>query len=157
MWTEEEVAEFKGHIGELTAELKVLRQEAKSNSTEYARNKGTLANMRGKFTELREARDLLKAARAENDDLKAALAEARANPLPGFKVPLFDIRRDSSKRGAPFHPYFESTMAPAMLNTGATPEPINEIIRKSQFNTHHTRPTHTHAHPPTRTLHSHFS
>ena len=46
-WTEEEVAEFEDHIGELTAELKVLKQEAKGNSTEYARNKGTVANMRG--------------------------------------------------------------------------------------------------------------
>ena len=80
-WTEEEVAEFEDHIGELTAELKVLRQEAKGNSTEYSRNKGTVANMRGKFAELREARDLLKAARAENEDLKAALAEERANSL----------------------------------------------------------------------------
>ena len=79
-WTEEEVVEFEDRIGELTAELKVLKQEAKGNSTEYARNKGTVANMRGKFTELREARDLLKAARAEIDDLKAALAEERANP-----------------------------------------------------------------------------
>ncbi len=86
-WTEEEVAEFEDHIGELTAELKVLKQEAKGNSTEYARNKGTVANVRGKFIELREARDLLKAARAENEDLKAALAEERANPLPGMEVP----------------------------------------------------------------------
>ena len=124
-WTEEEVAEFEDHIGELTAELKVLKQEAKGNSTEYARNKVTVANMRGKFTDLREERDLLKAARAEIDDLKAALAEAHANPLPGMEVPLYDIRRDSSKRGAPFDPYFEDTIAPAMLNTGSTPEQIN--------------------------------
>ena len=113
--------------------------------------------MRGKFAELREARDLLRAARAEIDDLKAALAEERANPLPGFKVPMFDIRRDSSKRGAPFGPYFENAIAPAMHNTGSTPEQINEIIRKPQFNTHHTIPTHTHTHTPTHTLHTHFS
>ena len=113
--------------------------------------------MRGKFTEVREARDLLKAARAEINDLKATLAEERANPLPGREVPLFDIRRDSSKRGAPFDPYFENTIAPAMLNTGSTPEQINEIIRKPQFNTHHTIPTHTHTHPRTHTLHTHFS
>jgi chromosome segregation ATPase len=154
-WTEEEVAEFEDHIGELTAELKVLKQEAKGNSTEYARKKGTVANMRGKFIELREARDLLKAARDENEDLKAALAEERANPLPGMKVPVYDIRRDSSKRGAPYDRHFEDTIAPAMLNTGATPEQINELIRKPQFNTHHTIPTHTDT--PTHTLHTHFS
>ena len=149
--------EKEDHIGELTGELKVLRQETKGNLTEYRRNKAAVANMRGKFTELQEARDLLKAARAEIEDLKAALAEERANPLPGREVPLFDIRRDSSKRGAPFDPYFENTIAPAMLNTGSTPEQINEIIRKPQFNTHHTIPTHTHTHPRTHTLHTHFS
>jgi hypothetical protein len=152
-WTEEEVAEMEREIGELTAELKVLRQEAKGNSTEHTRNKAAVANMRGKFTELREARDLLKAARAEIDDLKAALAEAHANPLPGREVPLYDIRRDSSKRGAPFSRYFEDTIAPAMLNTGSTPEQINEIIRKPQLNTYHTPPTHTPTHP--HTLHTH--
>ncbi len=157
-WDEDEVAEIERHIGELTSEHKAFRQEAKGNSTEYARNKGTVANMRGKFTELREARDLLKAARAENEDLKATLAEERANSLPGIEVPLFDIRRDSSKRGAPFDPYFEDTIAPAMLNTGSTLEQINEIIRKPQFNTHHTHPpTHTHTHTPTHTLHTLFS
>ncbi len=53
-------------------------------------------------------------------------------------------------------PYFENTIAPAMLNTGSTPEQINEIIRKPHFNTHHTipyPPTPTHAH----TLCTHFS
>ena len=33
---EDEVAEFERHIGELTGELKVLRHEARGNSTEYA-------------------------------------------------------------------------------------------------------------------------
>ena len=51
-WTVEEVVEFEDHIGELTAELKVLRQEAKGNSTEYTRNKAAVANRRGKFIEL---------------------------------------------------------------------------------------------------------
>ena len=80
--------------------------------------------MREKYGELQQTRDLLKAARAEIDDLKAALAEANANPLPGREVPLYDIRRDSSKRGAPYDRYFEDTIAPAMLNTGSTPEQI---------------------------------
>ena len=40
-----------------------------------------------------------------------------------------------------------------MLNTGSTPEQINEIIRKPQLNTHHTHP-HPHPHPPT---HTHFT
>ena len=74
------MTEKEDHIGELTAELKVLRQEAKGILTEYGRNKAAVANMRGKSTELQEARDLLRAARAKIEDLKAALAEAHANP-----------------------------------------------------------------------------
>ncbi len=69
--------------------------------------------------------------------------------LPGMKVLVYDIRRDSSKRGAPYDRHFEDTIAPAMLNAGATPEQINELIRKPQFNTHHTIPypsTPTHPH-----------
>jgi hypothetical protein len=63
-------------------------------------------------------------------------------------VPLFNIRRDKTKRGAPYPPSFENVIAPAMLNTGATPEQINEIIRKEtipivtqQFNFFMSAPT----------------
>ena len=145
-WTEDDAEEFKRHIGELTGELNVLKRDARCNLTEYERNKAAVANMREKYGELQQTRDLLKAARAEIDDLKAALAEANANPLPGREVPLYDIRRDSSKRGAPYDRYFEDTIAPAMLNTGSTPEQINEILRKPQLNIHHTIPTHTPTH-----------
>ena len=151
-WTEDEVEEFERHIGDLTRELNVLKRDAKSNAAEYARNKAAVANMRDKFAELQAARNQLRAARAEIEDLKAALVEERANPLPGFKVPLFDIRRDSDKRGAPYCEYWEDTIAPAMLNTGSTPEQINEIIRKppTQLSSPRPRtPTHTHPHPPT--------
>jgi len=157
-WTEEEVADMEGQIGLLTAEVNGLRHEAKVNAKEYERNKSAVANMREKYAELQELRDLQKAARAEIEDLKAALEEERANPLPGFKVPLFDITRNSTKRGAPFNDFFENTIAPAMLNTGATPEQINEIIRKLQFYTHPTpTPTPTPTPPPTHTnSHAHF-
>ena len=152
---------MEGKIGELTAEVNVLKRDAKGNATEYTRNKkAAVGNMREKYAELRTTRDLLRSARAEIEDLQAALAEERANPLPGFKVPLFDITRNSTKHGAPFNDFFENTIAPAMLNTGATPEQINEIIRKLQFNTHlphtHTH-THTHPHTPTHTTYMHTS
>ena len=143
-WTEDDVEEFERHIGELTGELNVLKRDARGNLAEYERNKAVVANMREKYGELQQTRDLLKAARAEIDDLKAALAEANANPLPGREVPLYDIRRDSSKRGAPYDRYFEDTIAPVMLNTGSTPEQINEILRKPQLNIHHTIPSHIH-------------
>ena len=151
-WTEDEVEEFERHIGDLTRELNVLKRDAKSNAAEYARNKAAVANMRDKFAELQAARNQLRAARAEIEDLKAALVEERANPLPGFKVPLFDIRRDSDKRGAPYCEYWGDTIAPAMLNTGSTPEQINEIIRKPQLNYHPLALAHPH--PPT---HTHFT
>ncbi len=54
------MAEFERHIGELTGELKVLRHEARGNSTEYARNKAAVDNMRGKISELQATRDLLR-------------------------------------------------------------------------------------------------
>ena len=151
-WTEVEVEEFERHIGELTGELNVFKRHVRGNLAEYKRNKFAVANMREKYGELQQARDLLKAARAEIDDLKAALAEAHANPLPGREVPLCDIRRDSSKRGAPYDRYFEDTIVPAMLNTGSTPEQINEIIRKPQLNTHHILEYYTHPH-----THTHFT
>ena len=151
-WTEDEVEEFERHIGELTGELNALKRHVRGNLAEYKRNKFAVANMREKYGELQQARDLLKAARAEIDGLKAALAEAHANPLPGREIPLYDIRRDSSKRGAPYDRYFEDTIAPAMLNSGSTPEQINEIIRKPQLNTHHILEYHTHPH-----THTHFT
>ena len=65
-----------------------------------------MSNFRGKYEELKQLKEQVKAMRTEIDDLKAELEEARANPLPGRKVPLFDIRRDTTRRGAPFPPYF---------------------------------------------------
>ena len=86
---------------------------------------------------------------AEIESLKAALREERADPLPGFREPLFDIRRQSDKRGAPYCKYWEGTIAPAMLNTGLTREHINEASRKPKLNYHPLAlahpPPHTHA------------
>jgi chromosome segregation ATPase len=129
-WDENDVMELEGCIGELNAELAELRKEARSSAGEYSRNKAAVSNFRDKYEELSDLKAQVKAMRAEIDGLKAELEEARATPLPGRKVPLFDIRRDTTRRGAPFPPYFENVIAPAMLNTGATPEQINEIIRK---------------------------
>jgi regulator of replication initiation timing len=129
-WDENDVMELESCIGELNAELAELRKETRSNLGEYTRNKAAVSNFRGKYEELKQLKEQVKAMRTEIDDLKAELEEARANPTPGRKVPLFDVRRDTTKRGAPYPPYFENVIAPAMLNTGATPEQINEIIRK---------------------------
>ena len=140
--TEEEVSEKKRFIGKLDAEVKALKQEAKDNAAEYTRNMGT------EYKELREARELLTVAHTENEGLRRSRSQAHADPLPGFELPPFDIRRDSSKHEAPCCRYFEDMMAPAMLNTGATPEQMKEIIRKP----HSLAPTHTHTH-----THPHFT
>ena len=66
--------------------------------------------------------------------LEAELVVAQSNSLPGFEVPLYDIRRDAIKRGAPYYRYFEDVIVPAMLNT-ATPDQINEIISKATLKT----------------------
>jgi hypothetical protein len=148
-WNEDEVAGYEHHIGELTHELDALKRKAKGSKAEYTRKKTAVANMREKYAELQEARSLLRAKDAEIEDLKAALAEERANPMPGFRVPLFDIRRQSDKRGAPYCKYWEDTIAPAMLNTGSTPDQINEIIRKPKLNYHPLALAHPHPHTHT--------
>ena len=43
---------------------------------------------------------------------------------------LFDLNRDYTKRGAPYHKVFSEVIAPAMLTTGASGEQITEILRK---------------------------
>jgi len=128
-WDEEEVLEMEGVIAELTAQLQELKGEAKANVREFDRNRGMVANMGPKYAELAELKDRVRELTAKIGSLEADLAVARANPLPGFAVPLYSICRDVSKRGAPYPEHFENVSAPAMLNTGATPEQINEIIR----------------------------
>ena len=130
-WDEEEVIELEGHIGELTVEVRELRREVGKSKGEYKRNRAAVANFIGKYRELEELKVCVKAERAKIELLTAEVEELRASPLPGRTVPLFDIRRDTTKRGGPYDPYFEDLIAPAMLNTGATPKQINEIIRKS--------------------------
>ena len=129
-WDEDDVLEMEGVIAELTTELRELKGEAKANQREFERNRGAVANMGGKYIELAELRETVKVLTAKITSLDAELVVVRSNPLPGFEVPLYDIRRDASKRGAPYSRYFEDVIVPAMLNTGATPDQINEIIRK---------------------------
>ena len=119
---------MEGVIAEFTTELRELRGAAKAKEREFERNRGAVANMGSKYVELAELRDTLKVLTTKITSLEAELAVARSNPLPGFEVPLYDIRRDASKRGAPYPRYFEDVIVPAMLNTGATPDQINEII-----------------------------
>ncbi len=52
---------MESEIGELTAEVRAFRQEAKVNVAEYEPNKTAVANMREKYPELQELRYLVKA------------------------------------------------------------------------------------------------
>ena len=99
-------------IGGLNGELKVLRHESKGNLTEYARNKSAMANMRRKFSELRTTRDLLRSARAEIYNLKAALAEERANPLPGREVSAFPHRTGFKQAPSAIRPFLRGHDCP---------------------------------------------
>ena len=52
------------------------------------------------------------------------------HPRAARDVELFDLNRDYTKRGAPYHKVFSEVIAPAMLTTGASGEQITEILRK---------------------------
>jgi len=100
-----------------------------------------------KYRELADLRQQRNKLEAEVQQVKAQLETERAEHGPGsprmpgaFKVPLFNIKRDESKPGAPYDQYFENVIAPAMLDSGATPKQINTIIREFVF-FHHLTPS----------------
>ena len=54
--------------------------------------------------------------------------------LPGDhrEVPLNDIKKVGSSKTAPYSAFFSEAIAPAMMNTGASPEQICSVIRKTE-------------------------
>jgi len=98
------VLDLESVIAELTTELRDLKGVAKANQREFERNRGAVANMGGKYIELAELRETVKVLTAKITSLEAELVVARSNPLPGFEVPLYDIRRDARKRGCALPP-----------------------------------------------------
>ena len=131
VYDDEDIEEFETTIGALTQQVGALQQGAKDSAVEYERNRSAVANFRMKHAELAVTKDRLRTETAAMEGLRAEIAGLKASPLPGLEVPLYDIKRDPSRQGAPYDGYFEAVIAPAMLNTGATPEQINAIIRKS--------------------------
>ena len=139
-YSEEEVEEMEGVIGEITKELAELKAVHKHDEVEYERNRSAVANFRSKYRELTDLRQQRSKLEAEVQQVKAQLEMERADHGPGsprmpgaFKVPLFNIKRDKSKPGAPYDQYFENVIAPAMLDSGATPKQINTIISEFFF------------------------
>ena len=132
-YTEEEVEEMEGVMGDLTAQLAELRKSRKDDEAEYDRNRRAVAAFRSKYSELADLKRANLALEAEVERLTAE-RDARGQQAPRapgatHEVPIFDIQRDSSKRGSPYPTFFADVIAPAMLDTGATPEQINAIIR----------------------------
>ncbi len=73
--------EFERHIDELIGELSVIKRDIRGNLAEYERNKAAVANMRDKYGELQQARDLLNALSAEIDETSRRRSRRRM-PTP---------------------------------------------------------------------------
>ena len=104
-YTDDEVEEMEGVMGDLTAQLTELRKTRKDDEAEYDRNRQAVASFRSKYSELA---DLKRANLALQAEVERVTAERDARepqspraPEATHVVPIFDIRRDSSKRGAP--------------------------------------------------------
>jgi len=107
-FTEDEVEEMEGVMGDLTAQLAELSKLRKGDEAEYDRNRQAVAGFRGKYRELAEqtrANILLQAKvqtlQAELDQ-RAPLVTRVCRATHG--VTNFDIKRDRSQRGAPYPP-----------------------------------------------------
>ena len=137
-YTEDEAEEMELVIGELTKELSELRKVRRHDEVEYERNRSAVAQFRSKYSELADLRQTRNKLQVQVEALEKQLETERAERGPGlpllpgatYKVPLFEMARDKSKHGAPYPRYFEDVIAIAMLDTGATPEQINSIIRE---------------------------
>ena len=145
-YTEAEIEEFENTIGDLEAQVRALKKEGKADAAEHERLSKAVANFGDKYKELSSAR-----ASKERLERKVAILEAENEGLrarfwpdaPGAAqaAPLFDIARNRTAHGASYDEYFANVIAPAMLDTGASPEQINTILRKMN-------PTSTSTPPP---------
>ncbi len=134
-YTEAEIEEFESTIGDLEAQVRALKKESKADAAEHERLSKAVANFGDKYKELSSAR-----AAKERLERKVAMLEVENDRLrarfwpdaPGSaqSVPLFDIARDRTAHGASYNELFANVIALAMLDTGASPEQINAIIRK---------------------------
>ena len=138
-WTEDEVSKKERHIGDLTTQVRSMRRVVKENAEEYTRNRGAMANKGAKYAELREARELLKAARGqEREPRGGAFGGARRSPAGLFGAPLIEIRWDANRRGAPCCRY------------------LKESSSTFRWHPHHTQPhLFQNANPPPPPPHTH--
>jgi chromosome segregation ATPase len=122
-FTEDEVEEMEGVMGDLTAQLAELSKLRKGDEAEYDRNRQAVAGFRGKYRELAEQTRANIALQAKLESLQAELDKRGPPPLvpraswASMKANNFDIQRDFTKRGGPYPPFFADLIAPAMLDT----------------------------------------
>ena len=107
-FTEDEVEEMEGVMGDLTAQLAELSKLRKGDEAEYDRNRHAVAGFRGKYRELAEQTRANILLQAKVQTLQAEL-DQRAPLVPRVcrathGVTNFDIKRDRSQRGAPYPP-----------------------------------------------------
>ena len=107
-FTEDEVEEMEGVMGDLTAQLAELSKLRKGDEAEYDRNRQAVAGFRGKYRELAEQTRANILLQAKVQTLQAEL-DQRAPLVPRVcrathGVTNFDIKRDRSQRGAPYPP-----------------------------------------------------
>jgi chromosome segregation ATPase len=134
-YTEAEIEEFESTFGDLEAKVRILNKESKADAAEIERLSKAVANFGDKHKELFSARAAIERLERKNVILEAENERLRARYWPDAPgaaqgVPLYDIARDRTVHGSSYNEYFGSLIAPAMLDTGASPEQINAIIRK---------------------------
>ena len=134
-YTEAEIEEFESTIGDLEAQVRALEKESKADAAEHERLSRAVSNFGDKYKELssaRAAKERLErkvvVLEAENERLRAQFWPDAPGAAQG--VPLFDIARDRTAHGGSYDEFFANVIAPAMLDTGASPEQINAIVRK---------------------------
>jgi hypothetical protein len=135
-WSGAEVEEFERQIGELTEQVRELKKKER----EYQRIKSAVGNFKGKYAEINSLRSENRAYQqdlarldAERGRVKEEVKAHMSTFLPGFtrEVPLYSIRKiNPGARTSQYSEYFAGVIRPAMLDTGASPDQINRVLRK---------------------------
>ena len=122
----EEVISLKKKLAAARKARRALEKKKRRVSTKSQ-------NMAANCKELGRQRRRVEQLEAELEECgKCEILELDAQPAPPGRrdVELFNLKRDYTKRGAPYHKVFSEVIAPVMLTTGASGEQITEILRK---------------------------
>ena len=113
------------------AKLKVarwmLRMANKNKGRVKKQGQGMAIKLKGAREAGQRVVELERAVAGLRED--AASARAAAAAAGGREEEFFSMKRDFTKRGAPYDPTFEEPIAPAMMASGASGNVIGEILR----------------------------